>query len=383
MKVLWLAPFPYVDDTNAHPAPWIITLARLLVESGVDLTILNYNSKIKEKVVKKNFNGIKLIYLKTPSLKQDILTLYKIRIQTVKQYLQTIIGNYDLLHIHGTEHQYEVMAKGLNVPTVISIQGIISEVVKVIPFLSNIKIYIEWKLSSLYEKKYLRNYTYFSCRTHWDTDYIRSVNPLAKIYSIWEIIREEFFEDHFSNDIENILFVGGKNPMKGLKELLEAFDHSLQSKGLKLIILGNCQNEDIKNIAARDGFSNIDFDNIECRGMQDAQGMIKAYDESFCLVHPTYIDNSPNSVCEAQLSGLPVIATNVGGVSSLIEDGKTGLLMGRGSKEIEHAVNTLLSDDELRKNISQNSRYSARNRHDLDQILQQTLNMYNDMLSEK
>ena len=29
MKVLWLAPFPYVDNKEAHPAPWIISLANV------------------------------------------------------------------------------------------------------------------------------------------------------------------------------------------------------------------------------------------------------------------------------------------------------------------------------------------------------------------
>lgn len=383
MKVLWLAPFPYIDEKMSHPAPWIISLAKALVGSGIELTILNYNSKIKEEVVKKDFEGIHLIYVKTPKLKKDLLTLYRLRIDIMKRYLQTVIDSYDLLHIHGSEHQYEVMAIDLKIPTLISIQGIISEVIKIIPISSNLKIYIEWKISSLYEKKYLSEYQYFSCRTHWDTNYIKSMNTNAKIYNIWEMIREDFFEDHFSNEKTNILFVGGKNPIKGLIELLQAFDKSLQKKDLKLIILGNCEVNDVNNIIIKYNLSTIDINNIDCRGLQDVQGMITAYEESFCLVHPTYIDNSPNSVCEAQLAGLPVIATNVGGVASLIEDGETGLLIGRESKEIEYAVDRLLNDDGLKDHISQKSRDVARRRHDPDQILRQTLDMYNDILSDK
>jgi len=383
MKILWLAPIPFIDDSSSHPAPWIITLAKALVNSGIDLTILNYNANIEEEIVKKDFEGIHLIYVKTPKLKIDLLTLYTLRIRKMKNYLHEIIDNYDLLHIHGSEHQYEVMASELNIPTLISIQGIISEVLHVTPIFSDWKIFVIWKLSSLYEKKYLPQYKYFSCRTHWDINYIKSINPKVKIYKIWEMIRKDFFEDHFSNEKKNILFVGGANPIKGLIELLEAYDSSLQQKGLKLIILGNCKVDDIDEITTKHHLSSIDVNNIDCRGMQDTKGMIKAYEESFCLVHPTYIDNSPNSVCEAQLSGLPVIATDVGGVASLIKDGETGMLIGRESHEIEYAVDMLLNNDGLREHISQRSKQVARKRHDPDLILQQTLNMYSDMLSGK
>jgi len=383
MKVLWLAPIPFIDDSFSHPAPWIITLAKALVNSGVDLTILNYNSKIVDEIVKKEFNGINLIYIKTPKLKLDILTFYKVRIKKVKNYLNMSIDDYDLIHIHGSEHQYEVMVSKFTIPKVISIQGIINEYIKILPVLSNYKTYIEWKIASIYEKKYLSKYKYFSCRTHWDTGYIKSVNSKAKIYNIWEMIRKDFFQDHFSEDSNKILFVGGKNPIKGLKELLFAFNDSLQNKGLKLIILGNCTVADLNEIVIRFNLQSIDMDSIDCRGLQDASGMIKAYDESFCLVHPTYIDNSQNSICEAQLAGLPVIAADVGGVSSLIRNEETGLLVGRDSQEIAYAVDRLLNDDKLRECISQRSRQVSRQRHDPDLILQQTLDMYNDMLSDK
>lgn len=383
MKILWLAPIPFIDDSSSHPAPWIISLAKALVNSGVDLTILNYNSKIEDNIVKNEFEGIHLIYIKVPKLKIDLLTFYTLRIKKMKNYLDMIIDNYDLLHIHGSEHQYEVMAFNLKIPKLISIQGIISEVIKVMPIISNFKIYIEWKMSSIYEKKYLPQYKYFSCRTHWDSNYIQSINSKAKIYNIWEMIRLDFFENHFSDEKKNILFVGGISPIKGLEKLLQAFNSSLQEKGLNLIILGYCKQKDIEKMIGKYSLSNIDINNIDCRGLKNVEGVIQAYDESFCLVHPTYIDNSPNSVCEAQLAGLPVIATEVGGVASLIEDGETGLLIGRESREIEFAVDKLLNDDVLRKNISVKSRKVARQRHNPSRILEHTLKMYNDISMTK
>jgi glycosyltransferase involved in cell wall biosynthesis len=382
MNILWLAPVALIDNKNVQPATWVMTLAKALAINNVNLTIVNYNSKIKKDVVEIEYENIKIIYIKTPKLKLDFITFYQLRIYKVKKYLKKIANDFDVLHIHGTEHQYEAMSIGLKIPKVISIQGIMHKYVRFIPA-SRYKQFLEWRLSAFYETKYIKKNYYYSCRTNWDSSIIRSNNPQAKIYMIWEMIREEFFYDHFSSKKENILFVGGKNPVKGLKELLCAYDNSLQSHGLKLIVLGVCSIKDVQSIVNEEGLKSINIKNIDCRGMQDARGMIKAYEESYCLVHPTYIDNSPNSVCEAQLAGLPVIATDVGGVSSLIENLQTGLLIENKPKAIEIAVKKLYDDDLLREYISKESRWVARERHNPKIILSKTLSMYKELINEK
>ncbi len=380
MNVLWLAPIPYIDDTSGHPAAWVITLALALVKNGIDLTIVNYNDKIKDTIETKTYKGIKLVYIKTPNAKIDLLTLFTKRISIVKQYLMQIESSYDLLHIHGTEHQYEVMANDLNIPKVISIQGIMNEYIKILPVLSNLKQYTFWKISCYYEKKYMKNYQYYSCRTHWDKSYIKHNIPNAKIFTIWEMIRQPFFNVKCSYGNKNILFVGGKNPIKGLKELLIAYNHSIQGLGCGLIILGNCKEEDLIKIIIKYKLVNIKLSNIETRGMQDSIGMIEAYNECFCLVHPTYIDNSPNSVCEAQIAGLPVIATDVGGVATLIDNNNTGLLINRTENAIEDAVIKLFNDEMLWKNISNMSLQTSRIRHHPKTIVNQTIKMYKELI---
>lgn len=381
MNVLWLAPIPFIDSTDTHPAPWVMTLAKALVGQNINLTIINNNSNLHKDVVEIEYENIKIIYIKTPKLKLDFITLYQFKIYKVKKYLKQIVNDFDILHIHGTEHQYEAMSNGLKIPKVISIQGIMSEYIKYIPE-GKYKQLLEWNLSSFYESRYIPKNYYYSCRTKWDSAFIRSKNPQAKIYMIWEMIREEFFYDHFSDKKENILFVGGKNPIKGLKELLIAYNSSIQSMGLKLIVLGNCSIEDIQHIVNEEELYKLNIDNIDCRGMQDSLGMIKAYEESYCLVHPTYIDNSPNSVCEAQLSGLPVIATDVGGVSSLIENEQTGLLIQNDPTAISIAIEKLYEDDSLRGHISKEGRRVARARHNPKVILQETLVMYEEIIKD-
>jgi len=359
-----------------------MTLAESLVQNNVNLTILTYSNKLQTDSLAYKYKNINLIYIKTPKLKLDFLTLYQLRIHIVRKYLKSIVQNFDLVHIHGTEHQYEAMLYGLHNKVVISIQGIISECIKILPA-NTLKVYLEWKLASYYELKYINKYNNFSCRTHWDSSFVKSKNSHANVYMIWEMIRDMFFNDNYNPSSKNILFVGGKNPIKGLPELLFAFNDSLQTKGFKLIILGNCNYDDINSIISNNNLTEIDTKNIDCRGMQDASSMIDVYRDSFCLVHPTYIDNSPNSVCEAQLSGLPVIAKDVGGVSSLIENNITGILINRTSDAIAESVQRLFNDKVLYENISLESKVIARTRHNPDMIIGETINMYKNIVAQK
>ena len=98
------------------------------------------------------------------------------------------------------------------------------------------------------------------------------------------------------------------------------------------------------------------------------------------MLHPTYIDNSPNSVCEAQCSGLPVIASNVGGVSSLIKDGYTGLLTNLNPNIIADKIIKLHKDKKLWDNINKLSKNVAHDRHNAETILRQTLDAYRNIV---
>lgn len=66
--------------------------------------------------------------------------------------------------------------------------------------------------------------------------------------------------------------------------------------------------------------------NVNVKGSVDKDTIVDALCSASCYVHPSYIDNSPNSLCEAQYLGVPVLATNVGGISSLVDNAKTGIL---------------------------------------------------------
>lgn len=372
LKILWLAPL--------RPAPWIMVLANELAKrKDVNLTILRFNSGIKKKIkIHKEIN-ITNIYLKIPRSRINIFTAYFLPTKRLTKYLEENIHSYDLVHIHGTEQRHFVSSYKFNIPQVLSIQGILTEVKKFVPFFD--RRYIAWNIGSYYEKKYLKYIDNFSCRTHWDKKFITQVNEKARTFHLWEMIRPEFFADHFSTKRENILFIGGTNILKGWKEVLQAFNIIKEDLNVNLVIAGYSNQVIINDYITKYKLTNIKAGDIKFKGQLNTEGLIKEFQDSFCMVHPSYIDNSPNSVCEAQVAGLPVIATNVGGVSSLIENMETGILVNLNIKEIADSILTLYNDRKLSKHISMKSREIARKRHCPNTILENTINMYQKLLN--
>ncbi|MGI4834036.1 MAG: glycosyltransferase family 4 protein [Janthinobacterium lividum] len=379
MKILWLAPYPHPLTPAAHPVPWVGTLANLLKQvPGIELTVLNWTHLIATQVDEFDRDGMHFIYLKTPKVRTDILTLYQWRIAIVRKYLRAHAHKYDLLHLHGSELQLPAMTAGLRVPKILSVQGIVSDYARVVPGRFSMLKFL-WTLAGYYEKRYLPTIHNFICRTTWDKALTAKLSPGCTIFHNWETIRPDFFtaaEQPAPLPRGQALFVGGNQVVKGFRELLIGFNEIAQHTSLKLVIVGRLQPADITAVAEKHQLRHVGPDNVECRPFQDGAGLAKLYRESFCLLHPSYIDNSPNSVCEAQLMGLPVVASEVGGVGSLITEGETGLLCPLDPRALAQQTIRLYRDPALHQRIAQQGRALALVRHNPDTILQRTLAAY-------
>ncbi|ADB42360.1 glycosyltransferase family 4 protein [Spirosoma linguale] len=381
MNVLWLANYPLLENHKGHAASWIRALADA-IRQDVELTIVTWKPSI-EKDMKAQRDGISYVYLKSPRGIVDLLSASQLKIRKLNEFLKQHSQEFDIIHIHGSENQYLAACASIDIPKVLSIQGIISEYYKIIPELISYRRFY-WLLSGYYEKKYCKKLAHFMCRTHWDTGWVNKLNPEAHVHQVWEMIRPEFFSvyDDFTEN-NNLLYVGGMQSIKGFKEMLQALDLVKASQNVgKLIILGGKPDNmtSVEQLIKKLQLKHVSLNDLDFRGMQDVNGMINAYRDSFCLVHPSYIDNSPNSVCEAQIAGLPVIASAVGGVSSLILDGQTGLLTGLDPNEISQQIIRLWKDKDLQKKLMLTSRQVARERHDPVEIKENVLQTYQEVI---
>ncbi|MGI4886578.1 MAG: glycosyltransferase family 4 protein [Janthinobacterium lividum] len=384
MKVLWLAPYPHPLDAQAHPVPWVGALAHLLQQRPeVELTILNWTHRLTTPTDTFERDGIRFIYLKTPSVRADILTFYQRRIALVRAYLRTHCHEYDLLHLHGSELQLPAMTAGLPVPQLLTVQGLVSQYPRFVPGLVS-WLKVLWTMAGYYERRYLPAIHHFSCRTHWDKALVRRLSPGCTVYHNWEVIRPAFFRapGPLPAGRPQVVFVGGTQVMKGFREVLMAFDLLRQRLDVQLAIAGTADAAAVQTAVALARLRHIGPADVVCCGVLGAPELARVFAESVCLLHPSYVDNSPNSVCEAQAAGLPVVASDVGGVRSLVEDEVTGLLCTLAPANIAAQALRLLSDGALRQRLVTQAAAVARQRHDPATIVARTLAIYKAVLRD-
>jgi len=381
MRLLWLAPVHYDPSQDVHPAPWISSLARKLVdERGLSLTILNYEPRLPEEEISFEKEGIRYVFLKTPVPKMDHIGFFRRRISILRAYMLKHQGEFDLIHVHGSEHQYEAAVVDVDLPHVLSMQGVIGECLKRLKDRWNYT-HLSWWMSSQYERRYLPRLSDFICRTTFDSGFVNEVNPTAMIHENWEMIRPTFFQDLGSDSPDCLMYMGGTHPIKGIEHLLPAIDMVRKKHDIRLKILGKVDMSKIEEIFSEKQFAYLGMSDIDFLGFQDVDGVVNAMNESFAMVHTSLIDNSPNSVCEAQVAGLPVVSTNVGGISSLITHGETGLLSMLQPADIARQIFRLIDEPGLHAKLKAESRRVARSRHNAQVIVDQTIAIYEAILS--
>jgi glycosyltransferase involved in cell wall biosynthesis len=315
----------------------------------------------------------------------------------------------DLIHIHGTENAYGLLsARGMvKCPTVISLQGLLGPYSEWYHYFGNRRLkdiiqmhrwleipalrghwigYRKIQKSAKREKAIIKGNRFFIGRTAWDKAYIRAQNPSAHYFYGSEMIREAFWQKRWTlgeAQRHRIIFTNAGHPRKGTEVLLDA---------VKLLLPGfpDIQVGIAGGISRRSGYGRYirrrinEMGKIAIElGQLNAKQMAEELAKSHVFVSPSFIDNSPNAVCEAQLIGMPIIATYTGGVPSLIKEGRTGLFFPTGDAPMLASVlQNVFEDDELAKQLGDQAHKVAVERHDPNAIVRDLLVVYNEVLKK-
>lgn len=161
------------------------------------------------------------------------------------------------------------------------------------------------------------------------------------------------------DDEKVIVFVGTLRPIKGLRYLIEAMNIIRQEDtAAKLMLVGDGEERQRLEVLVKEW---------DLGGAVTLVGRVPNERVPQCLaaadvfVLPSLSEGFPNVVLEAMAAGLPVVASRVGGLPEIIDEGQNGFLVAPKSPEqIADRVLLLLGDDELRARISENNREKVR-----------------------
>lgn len=315
----------------------------------------------------------------------------------------------DLIHIHGTESAYGLLtARGMvKCPALISLQGLLgpcsewyryfgnsslSEIIRMhrwleIPAMRGHLIGF-WKFRKMAkrEREIIAGNRFFMGRTAWDRAYVRALNPSAQYFHGGELLREAFWHERWNIGRarrHRIVFTNAGHPRKGTEILLDVVK-LLQPlyPDIQVGIAGWISRRSGYGRYVRRRIAELGHAAIEL-GQLNAEQMARELVNSHVFVSPSFIDNSPNAVCEAQLIGMPVISTYTGGVPSLIEDGRTGLFVPTGDAPMLAArLRDVFEDDSLAVRLGSQAHEVAVRRHDPRSIVQEILAAYEEVLKK-
>jgi D-inositol-3-phosphate glycosyltransferase len=138
----------------------------------------------------------------------------------------------------------------------------------------------------------------------------------------------------FDHDESIVLFVGRFAPLKGIARLMEAVAHLQHYQRLRLVIVGGGhhtpESRDLQRLSRNLGIQ----DSVTFVGRIEQDNLPPYYCAADVLVVPSHYESFGLVALEALASGTPVVATRVGAMESILQEGVTGHVVSNGSPRL-------------------------------------------------
>ena len=342
--------------------------------------------------------------------------------QVLEKRMDEIIRDFapEVIHIFGTEYGHALAAaKAFGKPerTLVGLQGVISECAK--EYMADLPTEVQNKVSfrdllkkdsmkqqqekffvrGEREKEILKLCGNVTGRTAFDKAAAKNMNPNAKYFFMNETMRGEFYEGKWTYgncEKHHIFFSQADYPLKGFHYLLQALTYIKEKyPDVTIAVAGNSlvnykTVKDKIKISAygkylRKFVKDLNMeDKITFLGKLSAEEMKQQYLKCHTFVCASSLENSPNSVGEAMLLGTPVVASYAGGIPSMLEHEKEGLLFEKGNpKALAEAIMRVWESYPTVSTITENARVRARKTHNGDENYKKLVEIYQTISVER
>lgn len=362
MKVLWISNivFPVVENkllnnnTGTNSGGWMVSLASE-IRDKVQLTIAAPSGKVRN-LERIELDGIEFFIF---PLGNGNIRYNKDYEQIWREIHKRVLP--DIVHLHGTEYSHGlafINACGCE-KVIVSMQGVMSEISEHYnDGLSDLTIFRHFTFRDIMrhtlfgekrevqhrahiEKQILEQVKYIIGRTEFDHAHVVSINPMVQYFHCDEVLRDEFYDGDWEFEKckpYTILLSSAKYPLKGAHMVIAALPQVIkQFPEVQLRIAGKALPLDeswrrtlkfsgYQNIISRMIYSSHLQGHVTFLGSLSANEIKKELLNANIFVSPSSNENSSNSIAEAQILGVPCLASYVGGTPDMIPNTSCGEL---------------------------------------------------------
>lgn len=356
--------------------------------------------------------------------------------EALEKQMDAILKDFqpDIVHIFGTEFPHSLaMVRTFNRPerTLVGIQGLCGviadkymadlpeSVQNDLTFRDKIKHdsirqqQEKYYLRAANEKKIIEGAGHITGRTAFDKRETARINPGAVYHHMNETMRSNFYEGRWSEKnrvIHSIFLSQGDYPLKGLHYVLKAMPEILEKyPDAHVYVAGNSifGKIDRRTVTAADDegtvitgskyplFMRISAygkylkklisqnhlkKHVTILGKLNAEQMKEQYLKCNVFICPSAVENSPNSLAEAMLLGVPVIAADVGGIPSMLDNNREGIIYKGGDvHQLAKAVIDMWDEPVISGVYGDNGYKRAHIDHDPDRNFERLKEIYREI----
>jgi len=280
----------------------------------------------------------------------------------------------DVIHVHGSMAPYAMAAARLakKHPVVLTVLGIVE---REVAYKKGASYLIERHINKPTETHALKRIRNVIAISPYVRDFILEKSK-ASVRVIPIGVDETFYKARKKNG-SHILYAGAITRRKGLLDLVKAYGLAMKKHPrIRLVVAGSVEQQDyydeIRDYMGEHGLGS----KITFNGHMTGKNLVKLYEDAIAFVLPSHEESQGIVLAEAQAVGTPVVVSDIGGVKSVVADGRTGLMFPPGDHvKLAQRLQELLDDPKLRARLAKGGRKNAE-RFRWEKIAEDTAEVY-------
>jgi len=334
LTVAWISDFPveWLPEIprqlqalpRRHPATWqIVLLSEFARNPDLRVHIILLRRRV-EASLSFETNGAVFHVLKAPAFLR-LASLFWLDTLLIRRACRRI--RPDLVHAWGIEKGAALIAPRLRYPYLVTIQGLFAWYKQMAPLPAY------YRLIARLEPFALSRAPLITTESTFAVQFLEHRFPGVKIHQAEHAPNHAFFavQRQPQTDPLHFIAVGELCHRKGTDLLFQALDRLVSELPFKLTIVSGPDTRYLDSI--KNKLSTKIWERVEMKHHLLPHEVAKSLETPTLMLLPTRADVSPNAVKEAVVAGIPVVASNVGGIPDYVRPGENGLLFKPGDLE--------------------------------------------------